>query len=133
MKSYVTRQSQAQSDDIYVRLLQQLTKDKLYLNPDVTAGKLSVTLRCAPRNISAAVQVCTNNNFCHLLNSLRLREVCRRLQSPRYAGMTVEDIGLSCGYKSRQAFYVAFNRHMGCTPLAWLEQNANPSRHLQRQ
>ena len=123
MKEYTLRQSAVKSADIYMRLLTLLTTRKRFLAPDVTAAKLAEELNCSPRNISMALQSSTGRNFSHLLNDLRLREVCRRLTSPRYASSTVEDIGLACGYKTRQAFYIAFQRHLGTTPSLWREQN----------
>lgn len=121
MKAYVTRQSQTQTARIYVQLLSLLSVEKLYLDPNTTAALLAQKIGCEPRNISAAVQASTGANFPTLINSMRLREVCKRLTSPRYADMTVEDIGLSCGYKSRQAFYTAFHRLYDCTPKEWRE------------
>lgn len=122
MKEYARRLSAVNNADIYVRLLKLLTVEKLYLNPDVTAASLAERLDCKPRHISGAVLVATGNNYSHLINTLRLKEVCRRLTSSRYKDSTIEDIGLTCGYQSRQAFYVAFKRQMGCTPAEWRER-----------
>lgn len=126
MKDYVAHSNQSRCMELYAKLLQQLTQNKLYLSPDVTAARLAEVLDCSPRHISAAVQIGANCNFNALLNGLRLKEVCRRLSSPRLIAHTVEDIGLSCGFRSRQAFYLAFERHMGVTPLQWREA------HLQK-
>ncbi len=124
MKEYLTRQSQKLNTEIFTRLLQLLTENKRYTSPDVTAAKLAAMMGGAPRNISVAVQNNTGQNFSHLLNTLRLREACRKLTSPRYKSISVEEIGLSCGYKSRQAYYIAFQRHMKTTPAEYRVQNS---------
>lgn len=122
MKDYILQSSKIRCAEIYARLLRTLTKDKYYLSPDVTAAKLAQQIDCTPRYISAAVQIATGHNFSALLNTLRLREACRRLASPTYAQRTVEEVGMTCGYRSRQAFYTAFSRHLDCTPLQWRNQ-----------
>lgn len=123
VKDYARRLSAVNNADIYARLLLLLTVEKLYLNPDVTAAILAERLGCKPRHISSAVVTATGSNYSHLINSMRLKEVCRRLTSSRFKDTTIEDIGLSCGYQSRQAFYVAFKRELGCTPLQWRERS----------
>lgn len=124
MRAYTKQQSPQVSTDIYVRLLQILNEDRLFLKPDVSAITMAERLGCAQRHISAALHVNTGNNFSHLLNTLRVREACRRLRSHRYSKKSIEEIGFACGYKSRQAFYVAFMRHVGMTPAEWRDSKA---------
>lgn len=124
MKDYLKRQSAERSNEIYLQILTLLTREKRFLSPDITAVRLAAEIGCQTRHISMALQSITGHNFNHLLNDMRLREVCRRLASSRYAQTTVEDIGLSCGYKTRQAFYIAFQRHLGMTPVQWRERNS---------
>lgn len=99
-----------------MNLYQMLTAEKLYLNPDVTAIVMAKRLGCMPRHISAAVSVATGGNFSQLVNRLRLDKAVIMLKAARYSHLTVEDIGLQCGYRSRQAFYQAFARYVGGTP-----------------
>lgn len=122
-KNYVQLQSAEKLSTLYVKLLQILTDEKLYLDPDVTSAMMAKRLECTAARISAAVSLCTGKNYSYMVNNLRLREVCRRLSSVRFAEMTIEDIGLSCGYRSRQSFYNAFQRHFGMTPLAWRNEH----------
>lgn len=110
--------------EIYAQVLNLLVVEKLYLSPDTTAVSLAERIGCTPRQISACVQMNSEGNFRTLINSMRLKEVCRRLASPRYASMSVEDIGLTCGFRSRQAFYLAFGREHNCSPAQWREQQA---------
>lgn len=123
MKEYTRRLSAINNAEIFVRLRKLLTAEKLYLNPDVTASMIAERLGSRPRNISSAVLSATGGNYSQYINNLRVKEACRRLTSERFKDLTVEDVGLSCGYQSRQAFYNAFKKQMDCTPLQWREQN----------
>ena len=71
------------------------------------------------RYISAAIANCTGGNYNMMVNKFRLRDACRMMQSPRYAHLTTEEIGLLAGFSSRQAFYLAFSRVYDITPRAY--------------
>lgn len=101
---------------LYVRLLEKLTKEKLYRDPKYTAAQLARDLQTNTRYISAAVAVCTGKNYAALVNGLRLRDACKMLRSPKSAHLSAEEIGLLSGFSSRQAFYLAFARVFSCTP-----------------
>lgn len=123
MKDYLKSSNQARCMELYASVLRRLTEGKRYLSSNVTAEQLAHEMECTPRQLSAAVQIGSGKNFSALINGLRLKEVCRRMSSLRYKSQTVEDIGLGCGFKSRQAFYVAFEKQMAETPLQWREQH----------
>ena len=97
----------------------KLTREKLYRDPQYNTKRLAADLHTNTRYISAAVALCTGNNYSALVNSLRLRDVCKMMRSPKHKDMTVEEIGLLSGFSSRQAFYLAFHRIYACTPRAY--------------
>ena len=109
---------------LYVRLLEKLTKEKLYRDPKYTAAQLARDLQTNTRYISAAVAVCTGKNYAALVNGLRLRDACKMLRSPKSAYLSAEEIGLLSGFASRQAFYLAFARVYSCTPREFRLQPA---------
>ena len=114
--AYRTRLKAERADELYIRILQKLTGEKLYRDPKYTTAKLARDLHTNTRYISAAVAVSTGQNYCALVNGLRLRDACKMLRSPKYAHLTAEEIGLLSGFASRQAFYTAFSRIYDCTP-----------------
>lgn len=117
MKPYQTRLKTEHSDLLYVQILQKLTGEKLYRDPGYNAQKLAADLGTNRRYISASVATHTGGgNYATLVNGMRLREVCRMLDSHRYAQYTVEEIGLLSGFASRQAFYLAFRKQFNITP-----------------
>lgn len=117
--AYRSRLKSEKSDELYVRILEHLTKKKLYKDPNYTSRQLAKDLNTNTRYISAAVANRSGDNYNNLVNSFRLRDACRMLRSPRYARFTVEEIGLLSGFSSRQAFYMAFAHAYDTTPRAY--------------
>lgn len=110
--------------ELYIKILAQLTRDKLYRDPSYGTAQLAEDLGTNTRYISAAVAVCSGGNYSALVNGLRLRDACKMLRAAKYARMSVEEIGLLAGFASRQAFYTAFHRMYDCTPKEY-RNNAN--------
>lgn len=120
--AYLKRLGPEQVDALYVRIVDRLTRTKLYRDPAYTAARLADDLGTNTRYIAAAVALSTGDNYSALVNGLRLRDACRMMTSHKYRHLTLEEIGLLAGYASRQAFYLAFNRKYHCTPKAYRKQ-----------
>ncbi len=118
-RAYYRQMSDITADELYVKILQKLVVEKLYRDPDYTARRLAADLATTPRYIAATVARHTGDNYNALVNHYRLRDACRWLALPRYAGYTVEEVGLMSGFSSRQAFYLAFRRSFDVTPLQY--------------
>lgn len=114
--TYISRLKTERANDIYARIVKKLTSEKLYRDPAYTAAKLAADLGTNTRYISAAIAICTGNNYSALVNNLRLHDACKMLRSVSCKELTSEEIGLFAGFSSRQAFYLAFKRKYNCTP-----------------
>lgn len=121
--SYLDHFSADRADRIYVEVLNLLQVKKLYRQPGITARKIAEMIGEDYRAVSAALALQSDENFLTLLSRLRIREACRLLKDPKHKEWSAEDIGLSVGFSSRQAFYLAFNRIMGMTPKQYRLQN----------
>ncbi|MBR1386803.1 MAG: AraC family transcriptional regulator [Alloprevotella sp.] len=110
------------ADDLYIRIIQKIGLEKRYADPHYSARQLAKDLDTNPRYVSEVVALHTGGNYNALVNGYRLREARRMLTSARYAAMSVEEVGLACGFASRQAFYVAFHREEQITPLQYREK-----------
>ncbi|EHG23782.1 helix-turn-helix domain-containing protein [Alloprevotella rava] len=104
------------ADQLFVRIIQKIGVEKLYRDPDYSARQLAIDLKTNPRYISVVVALHTGDNYNALVNNYRLRDARKMLSSPRYRDQSVEEIGLHCGFASRQAFYLAFHREEKMTP-----------------
>lgn len=122
LPAYCSRLKTERANKLYVQILDLLVSEKLYRDPNFTTRELAEALHTNTRYVSAAVAISTGGNYSALINSLRLRDACKMLVSPRYAKLTAEEIGLLSGYSSRQAFYLAFSRVHDCTPREYRQQ-----------
>ena len=115
-KPYLDHFSPDRAAGIYIRVLKLLQKQRHFRDPDLTARRVAEIIGCDHRAISAALAISTGENFLRLLAKIRANEAARMLRDRRFAEWNVEDIGLHCGFASRQSFYNAFNRVWGITP-----------------
>ena len=109
------------SDQLFIRIMEKLGVEQCYRCPDYSAKQLAEDLHTNSRYLSRAIATHTNGNYTSLVNAFRLREARRMLRSARFRKHTVEEIGLLCGYSSRQAFYLAFRREEGMSPGEYRE------------
>lgn len=122
-RSYRNRLATKRSDELFVKIIQKLSVEKLYRDPKYTSQQLATDLGTDTRYIAAAVAAHTDGgNFRTLINNLKLREACRMLRSPKFLGYSVEEIGLTSGFASRQAFYLAFHRAYHTTPKSYRQK-----------
>ena len=131
LAAYHSRMKAEHTDELYVKILQKLSSGRLYRDPSYTAKQLATDLETNTRYISTSVAVHTGDNYNALVNSLRLRDACKMLRSPRYTNYTAEEIGLTVGFSSRQAFYNAFNRVYKMTPRAYRLLTDEADTHLE--
>ncbi|MBR1838269.1 MAG: AraC family transcriptional regulator [Bacteroidaceae bacterium] len=110
------RLSQSRADELYLSLLRYLMTDARYRTHESTQRQAAEALGVSVYTLSAAISQSLHTNYADLLNTLRLRDACTMLSDPACATLTAEYIGLSVGFASRQAFYLAFARKHHVTP-----------------
>ncbi|MBR1889465.1 MAG: AraC family transcriptional regulator [Alloprevotella sp.] len=111
------------ADSLFVQIFQKIVIEKQYRNPNYSATQLSRDLSVNPRYISEVLAIHTGENYHAFVNRYRLRDARGMLLSQRYAKVPVEEVGLLCGFASRQAFYLAFSRAEGITPMQYRKMN----------
>lgn len=124
LKESHSRISNDVSDMLFMRIIEAIGPGKAYRKPNYTAAQLARDLNTNPRYVSVAIATHTSGNFNQLINSYRLREAYRMLRSSKYRSLSVEQIGLMCGFASRQAFYLAFHREQNMTPRQYRLKSA---------
>lgn len=121
-RDYHFQMSEATADKLYVSILKKMMVEKRYRDSGYTAGRLAEELGTSPRYVSAVVARYTKDNYSALVRSYRLRDACHMLGQARYAKYTMEEIGLMCGFNSRQSFYQAFKQAFQMSPLRYRRQ-----------
>lgn len=116
-----------------------LVAKKMYRDKKYSARQLAVDLKTNSRYISAAVHQRFHMNYTSLVNKYRIEDAKKILATPRYFGMTMEDVSDMVGFSNRQSFYASFYRLTGMTPREYRmihlaeSRNKMVDRHLARQ
>lgn len=97
-----------------------LSDPAVFCDPDFTISTLATLAGSNTKYISQAINETTGMNFRMFINSLRVRVARSRLSGKgEYAGMTIQAISESVGFKSTSNFVIAFRKIMGITPSAY--------------
>ena len=97
------------------RLEALLTDQELYLDPDLTLGRLSRRLGIPVKQLSAAINRVTHGNVSRYVNRFRIERACERL----LAGESVAVAMDSSGFSTRSNFNREFRRITGKSPSDW--------------
>lgn len=107
---------QAYADELYLKLLGWLMEDGRYRSSECSQQAAAEALGVSVYTLSAAISQSVQPRYSDIVNNLRLRDACEMLADASCSDRTAEYIGLSVGFASRQAFYVAFARQHHITP-----------------
>ena len=111
-----------QMREICDRVTQYLQKSKAYTKPDFSIHRLAHATKIHQKKISAAINGYLQKNFFEFINTLRVEEAKRQLQTLN-AEHTIESIAAECGFRSRTTFFVTFKKFEGVSPAQWLKKN----------
>lgn len=100
---------------LMARLDALMTRDRLYLDPELTLARIARRLILPAKQVSAAVNRATGENVSRLINSYRIRHACERLA----AGDSVTAAMLASGFNTKSNFNREFLRLTGCAPRDW--------------
>ncbi|MDO6516010.1 helix-turn-helix domain-containing protein [Zobellia uliginosa] len=104
----------------YFKKLEELMRfKKLYRNPNLSLNSVSEALGISACYLSSMVNSLLNKSFIDFINEYRIADVKQNLNSDRYAHYTIVSLGLEAGFNSKSAFYSAFKKHTGLTPLQY--------------
>lgn len=98
---------------------------KLYLDPELTVGKVAAHLQTSPKTISAVLNQHIRKGFNEFVNEHRIGEVKRQLLNPENRHLTITGIALECGFNSQATFQRVFKTAVGLTPKAFVASQTN--------
>ena len=101
---------------IYKGILYQLEVRRVFLDSSLSLKKLSVMLETNQTYLSNVVNKYFGCNLKELLNGYRVEYAKELLSSGRCA---LSDLPRCCGFASKSAFYSAFSRMVGVSPLLY--------------
>lgn len=101
---------------IQTALVQLLSEQQLYMNPNLSVEDLAVKLKVAPQLISVVLHNNLSTTFSQIVNQYRVEKAKELLSS---SDVKVSGVYLSCGFNSQQVFNRTFFKFTGKTPSEW--------------
>lgn len=116
--------SDEQKSLLLSRLLEKLSDPDVLCASDLTEHSLAQQLDSNSTYLSKVVNELYHCNFKTLINDLRVREACKRIDDEEHFGhLSIEGIGMSVGFNSRSTFNTAFKRVTGLTPSEYQRES----------
>jgi AraC-like DNA-binding protein len=100
----------------YDEIISIIQQKKLYTNPKLNLNTLSIALNMKERELSKLINHCSDANFYHFINTFRVEEFKRLLQSPKAKQLSILGLSQEAGFSSKSTFYNTFKSYEGMTP-----------------
>lgn len=92
---------------------------QLFLNPQLTVYELSKDIGISARKISTSIGHSEFGNFNNYINALRVSYAVIKINEGYLEKYSVDALSETAGFNSKNAFYRAFKKTYGCTPLKY--------------
>ena len=104
------------ADTYLQRLLDLMTREKPYMDGELTLQKLSKALAISPHHLSQTINEQLNQSFIDFINAYRIEEAKRMLVDPAKKHYSILAVSEEVGFNSKSAFNTAFKKHANTTP-----------------
>jgi steroid delta-isomerase-like uncharacterized protein len=121
-----TRLSAAALREIRATLERLIIAEGGFRDPDLSLAHLAQRMDISPTYLSQVINREFGMSFRDFVNRRRVEAAQQLLRDPASAGVPVIQIGLEAGFNSASAFYAAFQRFAGTTPLAYRKRGPAP-------
>jgi AraC-like DNA-binding protein len=103
------------------RIKELMELDKLYLDETLTLQTLSKALSVTPHQLSEILNTRLNTGFRSLVNTYRIDAAKKMMMEDET--VRIISIAYQCGFNSKNAFNIAFQKQEGMTPTEFKENN----------
>ncbi|PCE66664.1 helix-turn-helix domain-containing protein [Sediminicola luteus] len=107
-------------NDIQSRFLQLMTKEKWYLNAQLSSKMVVDALGIDANDLSQTLKYRFNSNFRELINQYRVQEVKGLLMDPEKKHLSILGKAYEAGFNSEASFYRIFKKETGQSPKAFI-------------
>ena len=104
---------------IYEKLLDHMTTERPFLDPDLTIFTLAEQLKVSRHHLSQAINEQARKSFHDFVNTYRVEAVKLRLEDPASSDYNILGIAMDCGFNSKATFNTTFKKLTGTTPSAY--------------
>lgn len=115
-----TARADATRQEIARQILEVMDKKKLFLQPSLSIIDVAMEVGTNRTYISDSINSVLNQSFNDFINSMRVEETKRLLQTGKYGAGNLADLAMECGFSSESAFYRNFRKFCGTSPAKYL-------------
>lgn len=108
-------------NEILNRIQEYMNSSEPFTNPELTIMDLADSVSAHPKLVSNAINTLTNQNFNSYVNKFRIEKALEFLKNKDLETYSIEGIGKEVGFHSKSAFYAAFKKETGTTPIRYKE------------
>lgn len=107
------------------KLTRLMESEKLYSEPDISLNLLAEKINVTSHVLSQLLNEKLNRNFSDFINSYRIEEAKKILESPDAAQLKINTVAFDVGFNTQVAFYNAFKKYTGMTPAQYRKEAGN--------
>ncbi|MEI6436903.1 MAG: helix-turn-helix domain-containing protein, partial [Bacteroidota bacterium] len=112
--------------EIIAKLEAIMATEKIHIDKKITLTELAKRLNTNKSYLSAILNNTYEMNFNDFINQWRVKEACTVLMNPESAKMSMDQIAELSGFNSRSAFYKAFKKFTGMSPVSFIKTIPQP-------
>lgn len=115
-KLAISPTKRAEYETLKNQLDHSLHTNQIYLDQDLTLGKLAREIATTDKILSTMLNQYMNTTFYDLINKYRVEAVKERMYLEQYKNYNLFGIACECGFKSRTSFNRIFKKETGLSP-----------------
>ncbi len=116
--------TQKESTTIQQNLVDKINEEQLYLNPKLKINDIARAIHTPSHHISQVLNRNMHTNFYDFINEYRIIEAKKMLLNGALKKLSIQAIGLECGFNNKTSFYRAFKKFTGKTPSEVIKEKA---------
>jgi AraC-like DNA-binding protein len=120
--TYLGQVDNAVLDQIETALEPLMTRDRIFLNPQLKVADLATATGFGAHKLAAYFNKRCGASFNDYINQYRVDFCAQKLESGEYRSKTLEALSLESGFQSRSTFIRAFKKRMGRTPSEFVRE-----------
>ncbi|BAV07176.1 cAMP-binding domain of CRP or a regulatory subunit of cAMP-dependent protein kinases [Filimonas lacunae] len=128
-KQYIAAPAQAkETSEACQHIDTYIQANKPYTNRNITLAGLAAELEMTPHALSLLLNNHYHLNFTDFINNQRVNSIKEQMSQPgSLQNITIEALATQVGFSSRSAFYNAFKKLVGMSPLQYAQSLAPSS------
>lgn len=104
-------------NELMQKIDEYLISSHAYKDPNFSINALAEKLHVHPKKISTTINSIKKKNFNLYINQFRIQWAIKLLHKIEPNNYSIEGIGKEAGFNSKSAFYAAFKKETGTTPI----------------